>query len=276
MIDPNTKLTVFHDDNGSFTDYSNESADYLRDNYTVALSSTEDYLYLGFYKPFGVAYVKIITANLTSNSFTLQYYDGTTWQNLSLTDETNGFTRSGYLMWDRTNMSSTSVNSETKYYVRLRPSSDHTNTVIRGINLIFADDHALKQEFFEVDNPSLLPSGETDHVTHHVAARNAIIQNLRNLQYIKVNANGQYVNVTQWDLFDLFEIKQAATMLALSKIFFNLSDSVDDQWWAKYREYQDKYEEAFRLARLSLDQDDDGLKDANEELVKKKVYRWQR
>lgn len=276
MIDPTTKLTVLHDDNGSFIDYSNDACDYLRDNFNTTLIAAEDYLYIGYSKPFHTVFVKIITANINSNSFTLEYYNGTSWVSGSINDETKGFTRSGFMSWDRSVMNSVSVNSIEKYYIRIKPSADHSATTIRGINLIFADDNALKQEFFEVDNSSLLPPGESDHTVHHVAARNSIIQSLRNLQYIKVNADGEFVNMTQWDLFDLFEIKQAATMLALSKIFFNLSDSIDDQWWAKYREYNDKYEEAFRLARITLDKDDDGIEDADEKLVKKNVFRWQR
>ena len=102
------------------------------------------------------------------------------------------------------------------------------------------------------------------------------MQRLRNNQYVKLDGDGEYVNMTQWDLFDLFEIKQAAVMLTLSKIFFLLSDDVEDQWWTKYREYQDKFEEAFKLARISVDSQNDGVQDNNEKLVKKKVNRWQR
>lgn len=276
MIDPTTKLYVFHDDNSVFSDFTDLAADYIRDEFSMTLVAAEDYLYLGYYKPFNATYVKLITANTNANELALEYFDGTTWQSRSVTDETLGMTRSGFLLWDSTDMASTTINSQEAFYVRIKPSADHTVTTARAMNLVFADDNALKQEFFEIDNSSLLPPGETDHIVHHVAARNTIIQKLRNLQYIKTNSDGIYVNMTQWDLFDLFEIKQSAIMLTLSKIFFLLSDSPEDTWWAKYREYQDKFEEAFKLARLTLDVDDDGVKDAGENLVKKKVSRWQR
>ena len=276
MIDPNTKLTIKHDDNSSFSDYSDEAADFIRDEFSMTLSSTEDYFYMGFSKPFGAAFFKFVTANTNTNEFAAEYYDGTAWQTLSVTDETQGFTRSGFMYWDKSNMNSVEIDGNTRYYIRIRPSADHTATSFRAANLIFSDDNALKQEFFEIDNSNLLPPGESDHVVNHVAARNVIVQKLRNLGYIKTNADSVDKIITQWDLIDIFEIKQAATMLALSKIFFNLSDSVDDNWWQKYREYQDKFEEMFKLATLSIDLDDDGVDDNRETDRQMNVQRWVR
>lgn len=276
MIDPLSKLTVLHDDNSVFTDHSNAAADYIRDEFSLDLVAAEDYLYIGYFKPFSATYAKFTTANTNANTFTLEYFNGTSWTARAVNDETLGFTRSGFLTWDRTDMASTTINGIEAYYVRLKPSADHSATTVRGMNLVFSDDNSLKAEFSEINNQRLLSTGETDHIIHHVAARNTIIQKLRNLQYIKIDSSSNYVNLTQWDLFDLFEIKQAATMLALSKIFFLLSDEVDDNWWTKYREYQDKFEESFKVARLSIDADNDGVKDSNEVLVKKKVFRWNR
>jgi hypothetical protein len=265
-----------HDDNSVFADYSDAGADYIRDTFSLDLVAAEDYLYLGYSKPFSATYVKLTVANLNANDLVMEYWDGSTWTARDITDETLGFTRSGYLLWDRTDMATTTVNGVDAFYIRLKASADQSATTVRAMNLVFADDNALKQEFFEIDNSSLLPPGETDHIVHHVAARNTIIQTLRNLQYIKTDANSNKVNLTQWDLFDLFEIKQAAIMLTLSKIFFLLSDNQDDNWWAKYREYQDKYEEAFKVARLSLDTNDDGVEDTIESQAAKKVSRWLR
>ena len=276
MIDSRTKLTVFHDDNSVFADYSREAADYLRDSFSTTLVAAEDYLYVGYRKPVNSFYVELETANTNSNTFTLEVYDGTTWTAVDLHDETNGFTRSGFMAWDKSSMSNTTVNSSDKYWVRLRPSADHTATTFRGINLVFSDDAMMKSEFFEIDNSNLLPSGESSHITTHVSARNMIIQSLRNLGYIKENSTTGEQNVDQWDLHDIYEVRQAAMFLALSKIFFNLSDSVDDNWWQKYREYNDKYEESMRLARLSMDLDDDGVEDDEEKRKPMQSYRWNR
>ena len=183
-------------------------------------------------KPFGSAFCELVTANTNANELTMEYWDGSAWTAVSLTDETKGLTRSGFMFWDKSSMNETTVNSIDAYYVRLRPSADHSATSVRGINLVFSDDNMLKNEFFEIDNSNLLPPGEVSHITSHVSARNTILQRLKKLGYIKLNAAGTLKDITQWDLIDIFEIRQAATMLALSKIFFTLSDSPEDTWWA--------------------------------------------
>ena len=139
-----------------------------------------------------------------------------------------------------------------------------------------SDDADLKREFFEIDNANILPPGEASHIIHHVAARNYIVQRLINLGYVKYDSTNTKISMTYWDLHEISEVRQAATQLALAKIFFNLSDSPDDTWWSKYLSYQDKFEEAFKSVTLSFDTDNDGLVDQDENLKQRKVTRWVR
>ena len=276
MIDSRNKLKVLHDDNSVFSDYSLDAADYIRDEFTIQLTAAEDYLYVGYSRNFGACYVELTTANTNSNTLGAEYWDGSAWQSLDVQDETRGFTRSGFLQWDKSLLNSTTVNSEEAYWVRLKPDADHSATLVRGINIVFSDDAQLKREFFEIDNSNLLPLNESSHITTHVAARDMIIQQLRNMGYIKEDANYDLHIMSAWDLHDIMEVREAAKFLALAKIFFNLSDSIEDNWWQKYREYQDKFEEAFRLARISLDLDNDGVKDDVEDSRKRRSWRWSR
>lgn len=276
MIDNRIKLDVFHDDNGSFTTHSNAAADYIRDSFSVELSATEDYLYLGFYKPFNSTYVELSVVNSNSGTLNAEVYDGSNWVSTELTDETLNMTRSGFLFWDKGDMSSTTINGVEAYYVRFRPDSDHSAVEYMGINLVFSDDARLKQEFTDILNASLVPSGQNSHISAHVTARNHIIQKLRAVGYVKVNSTTGKENITAWDLMDIFEVREAATYLALSNIFFNLSDEIDDTWWVKQESYRKKFEEMFRLASLTLDSDDDGVTDANEKLRQIKVTTWNR
>ena len=276
MIDERIKLTVLHDDNTVFSDHTNASADYIRDTFSLDLSSTEDYLYIGFRKPMANIYIELEAPNTTANDLSAEVWDGTAWVAASLNDETKGLTRSGFISWDKGDMNETTVNSTDKYWIRMRPSADHTATTVRGINLVFSDDNSLKQEFFEIDNSNILPAGETSHISKHVASKNHIIQRLRNLKYIKVNSTTGNETLDQWDLHDIYEIKEASKFLTLSKIFFNLSDSVEDNWWQKHVLYQQKFEQMFDLAKLSLDTDDDGVEDSDEKLQAKTPQRWSR
>lgn len=276
MIDPRTKLTVWHDDNGSFTDLKDAAADFLRDPFAVTMVSAEDRFYIGFRKAIGSVYVEMETPNTNAGSFTAEYWDGLAWQQLSLNDETQGWTRSGFMSWDKTNMESTNVNGVDHYYVRLTPSVDHSATTVRAINIVFSDDNQLKQEFSQITNANLLPPGQSSHIMHHVAARNKIIQELRNKGYLKVNVTTGDENLTPWDLHDLFEVREAATQLALAKIFFELSDGTEDQWWHKYREYKKAYDDAFSLVILSVDTNDDGKEDTSEKRRQAQSVRWTR
>jgi hypothetical protein len=276
MIDSRNKLVVIHDDNSVLSDLSLDAADYIRDNFSLELIASEDYLYLGFVRNFGACYIELTVPNTNTNTLQAEYWDGSTWQSLSIQDESKGLTRSGFIQWDKSLLNSTTVNGEVAYYIRLKPSADQTLTTVRGINIVFSDDNRMKREFFEIDNSNLLPPGETSHITTHAAAKDMIIQQLRNMGYIKEDSSAVESMVTAWDLHDMFEVREAATFLALSKIFFTLSDSVDDNWWQKYREYQAKFEESFRLARISFDLDNDGVVDTNENLRKSKSWRWSR
>jgi len=276
VIDPRTKLTVIHDDNGVFVDHTQNAADYLRDTFDIELIAAEDYLYVGFDKPFGAIYTHVTVANTNASVFAAEVWDGAAWVAVELTDESNGLARSGFMFWDKTGMNSTDVNGQTKYWIRFRPDVDHSATTVRGINLIFADDAMLKSEFFEIDNSNLLPPGETSHLVHHVSARNNIVQHLRNQGYKITDADGNKRPADQWDLIDVFEIRQASVFLTLAKIFFNLSDG-DDHWWLKYREYAAKHKRIMEgLTELSFDANDDGVDDNNEVQARKKVQRWRR
>lgn len=277
MIDPSAKLTVLFSDNGSFTDESDNAADYIRDTFSFALISAEDHIYIGYTKKFGCTFVAFDTANINDNTLNAEYWNGTAWTSLDLTDETKGFTRDGFLFWDSTNMEATTVDTKEAYYIRIQPSSDHSATTYRGINLVFSDDNALKQEFYDIDNENLYRSGETSHLVQHIAARNTIIQQLRNQDY-KKRQPGQtkFEEINQWDLMDIFQVRQASVMLTLSKIFFLLSDSQEDTWWAKFQEYEKRYHQAMNLVRLAVDEDNDGVTDEAENNQQYKVARWTR
>lgn len=274
MIDNRIKLTFKHDDNGVFADYSNEAVDYSRDPFTFATSSTEDYIYVGFYKAFNAVYFEFDTANVNANSLTVEVYnvDDAAWEDANAFDQTKGFTRSGFLTWDRTNMGKTEVDGEEKAWVRIRPSADHSSTTFVGANIVFSDDQELKAHFAEIDDPGLL-MGDKTHILRHVAARNEILSYLRQFGHIKYNTDTGEENVTAWDLLDVFEIREAATFLALSNIFYNLSDAPDDIWYQKGRKYELKYENAIRVNRLTVDSDDDGAVDSAEKLKQAKRER---
>ena len=74
-----------------------------------------------------------------------------------------------------------------------------------------------------------------------------------------------------WDLFDITEIRQAAKNLAVSNIYYSLSDSPDDKYEKEAVRFRVKYERNIDLAHLSLDLNNDGKQQVNEVLKPSKT-----
>jgi len=268
MLRTKNKLTVFDDANSTFSDYSREALDFDRDTFTITLDSSTSYLYVGFYKSINIAYMELGTANTNAGVLAGEYYNGTAWVALTgLYDETNSMTRSGFLQWDRNllNESVVTINSEEMYFYRFRPSVTHSATVVNGLNLVFADDNDLKRENYEISDA--LPSGESSFILAHVAARDEIIQYLRNSGHYKQSlSDGLNKDITIFDILDMGQIKLAATYLAMSKVMLSRQDEVDDYYMQQSRHYRSMYSTAIKTFYLDLDQNDDGIKDVSEQL----------
>lgn len=275
MLNPNTQLTIKYSDNGVFSDFSQDFQDFTRDTQALNLELTNDDLYIGYYKPINKVYIDMNTPNSVSNILTIQCYNGVSYVNVSGDmDETKGLTRSGFIQWDRaqTDQAKSTVDGEELYWYKISASATHADAVINGINLIFADDKDLAEQIPEINDAAHL-TGKPSHILAHVAAKKAIIQTLRNRNYGKRDENGTLQDITAWDLLDIDQINQAATMKALSIIFFNYSDEVNDRHETKSRSYAKQYKMAMELAVLNLDVDDDGVKDSGENHAEMKQRR---
>lgn len=278
MLRQKNPPTVFHDDNSVFTDFSQEALDYSRDGFAAVLSSTEDYLYFGRFKPFNAVYVELTTANTNANDLTIEFSEESTFTAVSnLVDETKGLTRSGFIRWDRAlDMKAQTVNSESKFWIRIRPGADFSaGTEIKGMNIVFSDDQDLKAEYPEI--LSLISSNETTYILRHQAARDDIIQNLRNRGHLKrlsatpqsqddLITESRRENIEPWDLLDSEEINRWSVFKTLHKIFSNLQSGEDDFYQQKAAEFKRKAKEAGDLYYISIDTNDDGFAGAGEKL----------
>lgn len=279
MLDTRLRLTVFTSNTVSavetFTDQTAAAADFGLDTFTATLATTS-FMYMAYPKPFGAAYIELPTANESTNTLALQYWNGSAWTVLALNDKTVGLTRSGFFGWDRpTDWAANTINGVNAYFVRLSPSNSQTEIEVGGLNLVYASDYDLKLQFPAATDPSFLPAGELSHIKMHVASRDQLIQDLRNKGYLKFDATGNWINLTPWDLHDINEVRQAAVFLALSKVFFNYSDDPVDHWSAKSKYYEAKYRNALDTVKVSYDVNDDGLETKPERLTTRvtRLYR---
>jgi hypothetical protein len=238
--------------NFNSTDYTRELADMSRDTVTLSL---DDYLYIGYYKPFSGTHFELSTDTEETPTLEAEYYNGA-WTEFTPIDDTKAFSRSGFMQWGKpTDWKKSTVASNALYWIRLKPSTT-TEVTFTGCTLVFSSDQALKTEFAPILNEDYLFE-QPSHILTHIAVRNHIIQKLRNKGFLKWTSEG-YEKLTPFDVLDIYEIKEAATALALSKIFFNLSDTPDDTWSVKSKAYEDRFNDFFSLALLTLDTDDDG------------------
>lgn len=260
-------LVFLHDNNGTFTDYSLEARDYLRDTFTLDYTEAEDYIYLGLRKPFYQNYIELSTFG-SGLSLSVEYSTSAGWSSVDIEDDTKNLSRSGFIKWDLSDPSlwkASTVDGTDKYWLRLKLGAD-TSLNITGWNMVFSDDNDLLAEVRQISK--LLAKGDTTFIAYHVAARNEMIQNLRN----GGNATQQKVIdapnlLDQWDLLKPEEIRQASKYLTLSKIYFDASTEISDKDYQRYVEYKNEFGQAFKLYYRSIDQNDDGVLQDEEKLA---------
>ncbi len=275
MLDIRNRLYVFWDDNGTFSDLSQSLLDYSRDFETVGLSSSDDYLFVGFEKPINGFYVELETANTVANSFSLEYYNGTSFSAVDeLLDESKGWTRSGFVSWARpvdsttaqTIEEATTINSQEAFWYRIRPSADHdAGTQLRGLGVVFSDDRDIQEHEPRLVKTSFIPSGQNSHILSHVAARDEIIQDIRKRELSKKNSSNVFAeDIFALDLLDFKQLRMASKYKAMELIYNGLSDNPDDVYAVQSTKYKLDYEDAFKLFLLDLDLNDDGDLDSND------------
>lgn len=265
------RLKVLHDDNNTFLDHSDFAIDYTRDFFSLELVAAEDYIYVGDDKPINNFFVEMNVANTNACELTVEYFT-TAWTEVSnFFDRSQGFTRSGHLTWDKTLTESevnagtghqkNSVNGIEKYWVRLKPSADFSiGTIVAGLNIVFSDDVDLKEEYYEITQ--YLPENQASFIHSHVAARNEIIQSVRN--NAKIRADIRVDNMQELNAFDLHnfeQVRQASKYLTLYKLFFNMSNTVEDSMYLRAQEYHKLYKNALNLFFIEIDLDRDGVKE---------------
>ena len=211
------------------TDYS--SLAYKMGIEEISLSlTTSDYLYMGYTKPQKNYFIELKTPNSVALSLSAEMWNGTAWVNCPLIDETKGLKKSNfvYLGDEAYGSKATTVNSISAHWYRFKVSVNTSAMVITGINCLFCGEDDLKNHEPSLSN--FYPKGITSHILSLVAARDFILRKINNSGFFKYKiidpliANENYIstqNFTQFDVFDIDEIRDAAVFYALHKIFSN-------------------------------------------------------
>lgn len=276
MINPSNILTVFTYDGVSYNNVTSQASDLRLDSFTYDLSPTK-FIYVGYSKPINALYFYMIDGkNNVNTNLKFEYWNGTAWTSLSIADQTHALKYSGMVNWTTpTDFAETSVNSITSCWIRVSTQAATTpNLKFQYMGLVFSDDTDISIEFPSVLQECYYPTGYSDFFSYHVNAKEYVMSELLRRGYTKmVGASKEPIN--QWDVLDVYELRQASLYYAMSQIFFTLSDNSSDNYWQKYIEYKNKYEQAMSLGMLRIDQDNDGQADESEKLPIASV-RWVR
>ena len=235
-----------------------------------------EFLYIGYSKPFKQLFIELSTKSTAGGILSAEYYNGSSWQPLaSLLDETDNFTKSGFLFFEKPDSWKEFEDGGTpkNFYIRLATDTEHTTgTELKGIGILLSND--LDLEGVRSNIVSKHNNGES-WVLKHEQARKDIIQEIRNVGNRKVlNADNvnplvtegkRYADINEYDLLEPEQLRQASLYKAISMIYLDeLSDDIDDKWARQGERYEIKANEMINLFRLQLDTDNDGIHDEEE------------
>lgn len=272
------RLTIFHNDNGTIRDLTNDLESYGRDPVVFDYTLGEDYLYIGYEKQIERFYVEMNVDDDQNTDLSMEYFNGTTWEPVTgLIDQTKGFIRSGFVIFDRMeDHTSSEVDSITRYWLRISFSATlNPLTAIQGINIVFSDDEDLKEVWNDIDEFKL--EDQRSFILKHQSSKKEIIQDLRNGGRRKIKKNSERFN--HINAFDLIlideEVREASKYLTLANIFFNVSNDPDGVHRENARKMEAKYANAINnFYDVSIDDDDDGKEDSTEHVaIRSKIFR---
>lgn len=123
---------VIADDGGVFTDYTDEANSTAAADVTLfpATPAIDDAFYFGMESSFASFYIDISTAN-TGGTLVWEYYNGSSWASVSVTDGTSDLTVDGAISFTKpSDWAVTTINSQGPFYfIRCRATAAPTTVV---------------------------------------------------------------------------------------------------------------------------------------------------
>jgi len=221
---------------------------------------TSDFVYIGFRGRFASRYFELKTPNATGSVVSLSYWDGDAWTDVDdLVDETIGFTQSGFVHWvnkdDWEPRAITGVDDDIEmYWVRLAVSVNlDSGTELYSVSNVFSDDNLLQIYYPEIVTDSrFLPSGQTNFLAQHVAAKNEVILRLKQRKLIR----------SEEQIIDASYVAVAATHCAAKII---LAPTVTNDAMSEiYRRAVSSFDKEISETNFAVDVNEDGLVESAE------------
>ena len=155
------------------------------------VQTTGDFLYIGFQGKFSARYFDLGTVNSNSSTVAIEQWSGSDWVAVKdVVDQTSGFTQSGFISWVNNDQwqtkAQTPVTDREIYWVRLSVSADlSAGTTLQSLTNLYSDDSLLRIYYPEiVSDGRYLPSGRTDFLEQHRAAKDLCVLRLKQRRVI--------------------------------------------------------------------------------------------
>jgi hypothetical protein len=231
--------------------------------------TTADYFYLGFKQPFTTRYFHFAQPNTNACTLTVEFWNANAWKAVEdLVDETNGFTKSGYVSWlnfgtwfykQESPVSAVAPENGLQldlmyYWIRIKVSANlSAGTLLQSVTNLFCNETLFSVYYPELlSDARYLPPGQTDFMPQFFAATQHVVKRLR--QMAKIDDEGQ--------ILDINDVAVAACHATAYVILNPLARDQESKDVAKaaFKECEDE----LSRTTMSVDENKDGRIDATE------------
>jgi hypothetical protein len=241
------------------TEKTNELLDALDKPIVVTLQVGNNEIEVHSEKPLSRLYWSVNSAH--GGSLTLKYFNGSSFDFVDVsTDTTAALTQQGWVTWERAS-DDAKDGGLYKYIFFISGVSAPSRFEMKFVGVVFSEDRDLKKECPNVVD--YLAGQDTSFIRFHVAAKDSIVQWFRgkgNTTYNGVSLKA----VDEFDFIDPSELAVASRFMTLGKIFHWLSDSADDKYYQKARDFMAEAHNSLDVFYISIDKNADAKPDESE------------
>ncbi len=238
-----------------------------------AAITTSQYIYVAQKLPFTNMFMWIDTANTTTATMSIEYWNGTEWKDaVDVLDGTlsggKTLARSGNVqfslakdhgwqpVWDPTDSNAPAALSTTRiydcYWIRIAPSATlTTGATLKEVTYAFTATQELKNYDVEIDGyMASFETGKTDWIKEIITASKLLVLDFRRLGLI----------VHQGQIIELTDVSVPCALKTIMLIYSNLGPSYKD----KIDSMKKEYDNAMNIRRFTVDANADGKLERSE------------
>jgi hypothetical protein len=256
-----TRVLLNADGVGTPTEITKSTKDLDSSVVTIAVESG-GYLYLGSHAPFTTRHFSFGTANTQAGTLTVEFYkDSTTWTAVEdLVDQTDHFTADGFVSWQNpgtwTTHELSPVSDVELYWLRIQPSVNlDAGTTLTGVVNLFCSLDDVKDIYPHlINDANWLPSGVTSRLPLLLKATDETVRRLKK----------NHVIVDESQVLDINEVMMACVHAYAYLAYLPRAHS-NEEAMDRMKVARDAMEDAIENTTFSVDQDESGTIDYDEE-----------